>query len=96
MRQWPAEHFAALIDLLVEEERVNAVLIGGPEEAELAEEVLDKIVRRDCRGFAGRQDADCRAARAVGCMRALCRQQLRTRSISPPRLACRRLASTRA
>ena len=27
MRQWPAEHFAALIDLLVEKNAVNAVLI---------------------------------------------------------------------
>jgi ADP-heptose:LPS heptosyltransferase/GT2 family glycosyltransferase len=47
MRQWPAEHFAALTDLLVEADGVNALLIGGPDEAELAEEVLGKIVRRD-------------------------------------------------
>jgi ADP-heptose:LPS heptosyltransferase/GT2 family glycosyltransferase len=47
MRQWPAEHFAALTDLLVEADGVNALLIGGPDEVELAEEMLGKIVRRD-------------------------------------------------
>ena len=47
MRQWPAEHFASLIDLLVEKNAVNAVLIGGAEEAELAEEVLDQVANRD-------------------------------------------------
>jgi ADP-heptose:LPS heptosyltransferase/GT2 family glycosyltransferase len=47
MRQWPAEHFAALTDLLVEADGVNALLIGGPDEVELAEEVLGKIGRRD-------------------------------------------------
>jgi len=47
MRQWPAEHFASLIDLLVEQNAVNAVLIGGPEEAELATQVLDQVVHRD-------------------------------------------------
>jgi O-antigen biosynthesis protein len=47
MRQWPAEHFASLIDLLVEKNAVNAVLIGGPEEVELAEEVLNRIANRD-------------------------------------------------
>ena len=47
MRQWPAEHFASLIDLLVEKNAVNAVLIGGAEEAELAEEVLARVANRD-------------------------------------------------
>jgi len=47
MRQWPTEHFAALIDLLVEKNAVNAVLIGGAEEAELAEEVLGRIANRN-------------------------------------------------
>ncbi len=46
MCQWPAEHFAVLIDLLVERNAVNAVLIGGGEEAELAEEVLGRIANR--------------------------------------------------
>ncbi len=47
MRQWPAEHFAALSDLLIETHDVNILLIGGPDEVELAQEVLDKVVRRD-------------------------------------------------
>ncbi|HLB98775.1 MAG TPA: glycosyltransferase family 9 protein, partial [Acetobacteraceae bacterium] len=47
MRQWPAEHFAALADLLIEKHGVNVLLIGGPDEIELAQEVLDKIVQRD-------------------------------------------------
>jgi ADP-heptose:LPS heptosyltransferase/GT2 family glycosyltransferase len=47
MRQWPAEHFASLIDLLVEKNAVNAVLIGGAEEAELAEEVLGQVANRN-------------------------------------------------
>ncbi|MDE2516505.1 MAG: glycosyltransferase [Rhodospirillales bacterium] len=40
MRQWPAGHFAALIDLLLARHDANIALIGGPDEAELAEEVL--------------------------------------------------------
>ncbi len=47
MRQWPAEHFASLIDLLVTKNAVNAVLIGGMEEVELAEEVLSQVTNRD-------------------------------------------------
>ena len=46
MRQWPAEHFAALIDLLVEKNGVNVILIGGAEESELADEVLEQVVNR--------------------------------------------------
>ena len=47
MRQWPAEHFASLIDLLVDKNAVNAVLIGGAEEAELAELILGRIANRN-------------------------------------------------
>ena len=47
MRQWPAEHFAALIDLLIERNGVNVVLIGGPEEAELAEQVLAQVLHAE-------------------------------------------------
>ena len=43
MRQWPAEHFASLVDLMVERNGINAVLIGGREEAELADAVLAQI-----------------------------------------------------
>ena len=41
-----SEHFASLIDLLVEKNGVNAVLIGGAEEAELADEVLARVANR--------------------------------------------------
>ncbi len=47
MRQWPAEHFAALIDLLIATSGVNAVIVGGPDEVELAQEVLEKVVHKD-------------------------------------------------
>jgi ADP-heptose:LPS heptosyltransferase len=47
MRQWPAEHFASLIDLLVEKNGVHAVLIGSAEEAELADEVLAQVANRN-------------------------------------------------
>ena len=46
MRQWPAEYFASVIDLLVEKNGVNVVLIGGRDEVELAEEVLEAVVNR--------------------------------------------------
>ncbi len=48
MRQWPPEHFASLVDLLVERNGINAVLIGGREEAELADAVLAKIANNAC------------------------------------------------
>jgi O-antigen biosynthesis protein len=43
LRQWPPAHFAALINLLVEEEGVNAAIVGGPDEAELGDEVMARI-----------------------------------------------------
>ena len=39
MRQWPIEYFAALVDLLVLEEDVHILIIGGPDEAPLAREL---------------------------------------------------------
>jgi ADP-heptose:LPS heptosyltransferase/GT2 family glycosyltransferase len=48
MRQWPAEHFASLVDLMIERNGVSAVLIGGPEEAELADVVLGQIGNSAC------------------------------------------------
>jgi O-antigen biosynthesis protein len=47
MRQWPPEHFASLIDLLVEKNAINVVLIGGPEEAELADDVISMVAHRN-------------------------------------------------
>jgi ADP-heptose:LPS heptosyltransferase len=47
MRQWPAEHFASLVDLLIEKNAINVVLIGGPEEKELAEQVQEHVMHRE-------------------------------------------------
>ena len=45
MKQWPAAHFAALIDLLVAEHGVRVVLIGVGEEARIAEDVAAQVAR---------------------------------------------------
>ena len=37
MRQWMPEYFATVIDLLMEKNQLNVVLVGGPDEADLAE-----------------------------------------------------------
>ena len=42
-RQWPEEHFAGLIDLLVAEQDVHVALIGGKEEIPVAEKVLASV-----------------------------------------------------
>ena len=36
-KQWPEEHFAALIDLLIETTAVNVMLVGGPDEVAVSE-----------------------------------------------------------
>lgn len=43
VKQWPLPYFSALIDLLVARNGLNIVLIGSPDEAELAREVLDGV-----------------------------------------------------
>ncbi|MGH2897700.1 MAG: glycosyltransferase family 9 protein, partial [Solirubrobacteraceae bacterium] len=43
MRQWPAAHFARLIDRLVADHGVRVVLIGGADEQVLGEEVLSGV-----------------------------------------------------
>ncbi len=43
-RRWPAPHFAALIDLLIQNEAVNVILIGGADEAPVAAEVLGNLL----------------------------------------------------
>ncbi len=45
-RQWPPEHFATLCDLLVAESGLNVVLIGGPDERDLAASVLRRVAHR--------------------------------------------------
>jgi ADP-heptose:LPS heptosyltransferase len=39
-KQWPTEHFSALIDLLIERHDVNIMLVGGPDEVEIADALL--------------------------------------------------------
>jgi ADP-heptose:LPS heptosyltransferase/GT2 family glycosyltransferase len=46
LRQWPAEHFATLIDMLVTRLPVHVAIIGGPDEKELADKVLAKVRNR--------------------------------------------------
>jgi ADP-heptose:LPS heptosyltransferase/GT2 family glycosyltransferase len=46
MRQWPPEYFATVIDLLIERNQVNVVLVGGPDEGNLAKEVFAQVVNR--------------------------------------------------
>jgi ADP-heptose:LPS heptosyltransferase/GT2 family glycosyltransferase len=43
LRQWPVEHFADLIDLLVTRLPVHVAIIGGPDEADLADAVLARL-----------------------------------------------------
>jgi ADP-heptose:LPS heptosyltransferase/GT2 family glycosyltransferase len=45
IRQWPAGHFAELIDLLVAAHHVDIVLIGSPDEADIAAEVIAKVLQ---------------------------------------------------
>jgi ADP-heptose:LPS heptosyltransferase/GT2 family glycosyltransferase len=44
-KQWPASHFAGLIDLLVTEAKASILLIGGPDEASFVDQVL-RLARR--------------------------------------------------
>jgi ADP-heptose:LPS heptosyltransferase len=43
MRQWPPGHFAELIDLLIEQDDVHVAVIGGPDEKEIAQAVIDRV-----------------------------------------------------
>jgi ADP-heptose:LPS heptosyltransferase len=44
-KQWPAAYFSGLIDLLIGQEGVNVVVIGGPDEQEFAQRVIDGAQR---------------------------------------------------
>jgi ADP-heptose:LPS heptosyltransferase/GT2 family glycosyltransferase len=46
-KQWPAASFAGLIDLLVGLEDLNVLIIGGPDEAAFADEVLGQLRRTE-------------------------------------------------
>lgn len=43
LRQWPVEHFASLIDLLIERLSVHVVILGGHDEQALSELILDRV-----------------------------------------------------
>ena len=47
MRQWPVKYFAQLADLLVSRLKVHVAIVGGPDEVELAEEMLTYVKNRD-------------------------------------------------
>jgi len=46
-RQWPEAHFSALIDLLIEKNGVNVLLVGGPDDAVIADTLLDSVLHRE-------------------------------------------------
>jgi ADP-heptose:LPS heptosyltransferase/GT2 family glycosyltransferase len=47
IRQWPVGNFAALIDLLISRNQMGVVLVGAPEEAELAARLLAAVAQGD-------------------------------------------------
>jgi ADP-heptose:LPS heptosyltransferase/GT2 family glycosyltransferase len=56
-RQWPAQHFAALIDLLATNHDLEIFLIGAADETEVAAEVLDKVTHKEAvRSLVGMTD----------------------------------------
>jgi O-antigen biosynthesis protein len=46
-KQWPEEHFSALIDLLIENNDVNILLVGGVDEIGVARELLENLQHLD-------------------------------------------------
>ncbi len=59
VRQWPAAHYASLVDLLTQECGLHAVLIGGGDEAPIAEEILRLLTARHAaESLAGRVKLD--------------------------------------
>jgi ADP-heptose:LPS heptosyltransferase/GT2 family glycosyltransferase len=43
MKQWPPEYFAALVDLLAEDDDAEFVLVGGPGECRVAARVMERV-----------------------------------------------------
>jgi ADP-heptose:LPS heptosyltransferase/GT2 family glycosyltransferase len=43
-KQWPEEHFSALIDMLIERNDVNIMLVGGPDEVEVADSLMKNVL----------------------------------------------------
>jgi ADP-heptose:LPS heptosyltransferase/GT2 family glycosyltransferase len=46
MKQWPIEYFVVLIDHLVETEDVNIVLVGGPDEDTIGDQIIGASVHK--------------------------------------------------
>ena len=42
-KQWPEAHFSGLIDLLIEQNNVNILLVGGPDEVEVAQSLQANV-----------------------------------------------------
>jgi ADP-heptose:LPS heptosyltransferase/GT2 family glycosyltransferase len=47
MKQWPADFFATLIDMLIVRAGARVLLLGGPDEAALEQEILAAVENRD-------------------------------------------------
>ncbi len=43
-KQWPTEHFSALMDLMIDRHNVNVMLIGGPDELTVVDELLSRTL----------------------------------------------------
>ncbi len=46
-KQWPVEHFSALIDLLVERNDVAIMLVGGPDDVDVADALMEMVQHPD-------------------------------------------------
>jgi ADP-heptose:LPS heptosyltransferase/GT2 family glycosyltransferase len=46
-KEWPQEHFSALIDLLIEKRDVNVLLVGGRDDVEVADKLLAVVLHKD-------------------------------------------------
>jgi ADP-heptose:LPS heptosyltransferase/GT2 family glycosyltransferase len=56
-KTWPADYFGALIDMLTERNGVNVMLIGGPDEREASEALLETLLRPGSVGSVAGQTA---------------------------------------
>jgi ADP-heptose:LPS heptosyltransferase/GT2 family glycosyltransferase len=45
-KEWPEEHFSALIDLLIERNDVNIMLVGGPDDVEVADRLMNVVIHK--------------------------------------------------
>lgn len=43
-KQWPEEHFTALIDLLIERDGVNVMLVGGPDDEAVSDSIVANVL----------------------------------------------------